>query len=86
MIHRLGQEQEHDTRLKLLLARTQPLARGINCNLHRVCQVAGQAGGAVHGVPCEPGAADGGGNRVSQGGGDHVDRVSRGGKLVVWWS
>ena len=36
VIHRLGQEQEHDTRLKLLLARTQPLARGINCNLHRV--------------------------------------------------
>ena len=24
VIHRLGQEQEHDTRLKLLLARTQP--------------------------------------------------------------
>ena len=24
LIHRLGQEQEHDTRLKLLLARTQP--------------------------------------------------------------
>ena len=24
MIHRLGQEQEHDARLKLLLARTQP--------------------------------------------------------------
>jgi len=36
VIHRLGQEQEHDTRLNLLLARTQPLARGINCNLHRV--------------------------------------------------
>ena len=36
VIPRLGQEQEHDTRLNLLLARTQPLARGINCNLHRV--------------------------------------------------
>ena len=34
VIHRLG--QEHETRLELLLARTQPLARGIHCNLHRV--------------------------------------------------
>ena len=59
------------------------LARGINCNLHRVWQVAGQAGGAVHGVPCEPGAADGGGDCVGQGGGDRVDHVSQGGKLVV---
>ena len=34
VIHKLG--QEHETRLELLLARTQPLARGIHCNLHRV--------------------------------------------------
>ena len=39
---------------------------------------------AVPGVPCEAGAADGGGDCVGQGGGDRVDRVSReGGKLVV---
>ena len=37
---------------------------------------------AVPGVPCEQGAADRGGDRVGQGGGDHVDRVSRC-KLVV---
>ena len=38
---------------------------------------------AVPGVPCGPGAADGGGDCFGQGGGDRVDRVSRGGKLVV---
>ena len=38
---------------------------------------------AVPGVPCEPGAADGGGDCFGQGGGDRVDRVSLGGKLVV---
>ena len=34
----------------------------------------------VPGVPCEAGAADGGGDRVGHGGGDRVSRV---GKLVV---
>ena len=39
---------------------------------------------AVPGVPCGPGAADGGGDCFGQGGGDRVDRVSRG--VSLWWS